>query len=148
MSAQREIETPRTMAFFSRPDICIDAAKAHSINLERELAETNHEIDRISCDDLEPARGIGRAIEGKQAVGNHPLALEVQSLLNDLREQNAALKARVERLDGVALAARDAMVRYKLNVDEDPPQPYQQVINDLSTALAETPAPKNEGGAA
>jgi len=40
MSAQKEIKTPRTMAFFSRPDICIDAAKAHSINLERELAET------------------------------------------------------------------------------------------------------------
>lgn len=38
------------------------------------------------ADAMEPAHGVARALDGKQAVGNHPVALEVQRVVADLAE--------------------------------------------------------------
>lgn len=52
------------------------------------------EVDRLTLGELEPIHGIIRALEGRRAVGNHPLALEVQTALETLRAQLASVPLR------------------------------------------------------
>lgn len=70
--------------------------------LETELAEANNEIDRLSSNELEPSHGISRALAGREAVGDHPLALEVQQVVRE-RDQ---LREKVERLTDALIGAK------------------------------------------
>lgn len=56
------------------------------------------ELDRRSWDEFEPGWGIQRALEGKNAVGNHPLAEDVQAALRQAWTERDEARAEVGRL--------------------------------------------------
>ena len=76
-----------------------DEARAESCSLAHEVLRSRHdladlrsknallrgEVDRLTFDELEPSHGILRALDGRRAVGSHPLALQVQQALEELR---------------------------------------------------------------
>jgi len=152
MSAQREIETPRTMAFFSRPDISIDAAKAHSINLERELAEAKAMWAHWQTQAVRAEGCLDRSERINWEAGFEVVYRQNQKLTDEL----ASLRAKCARMEGVL----SDLIRFgergsiQIHVPGATPRYQSREVwqfpihhkADIEAALAETPAPKSEGG--